>query len=106
MWITYEDLTINKVAVLKSLCQFLSLVRNDSELEQVMEATSLENMKRMESDFSWQRSKSFKTWKEDAQFVREGKTRGFVKDEQIKEEWVVAFEKKSEAMLKKFNYLP
>lgn len=105
LWITYEDIMNDKKAVLKTISQFLSLERTESELQLVIEATSLENMKRMEKDYSWQRSKSFKTWKEDAQFVREGKTQGFIKDVQIKQEWITAFENKSETILKKFKYL-
>lgn len=105
LFIKYEDLTKKKKEVLISLCKFLSIERTVEELQLVLEATSLENMKKMEQDFSWQRSKSHKTWKEHAQFVREGSVKGFVNDEQIKEEWVQKFEDLSKDMLQKFNYL-
>ncbi|MEZ4874062.1 MAG: sulfotransferase domain-containing protein [Flavobacteriaceae bacterium] len=106
LWVRYEDLIQDKKQTLKAICQFLALERTEDELESVMEATSLANMKAMEQDFSWQRSKSHKTWKEDAQFVREGNTKGFESDTQMNQAWVSAFEGKSKAMLQKFMYLP
>jgi len=104
-WLKYEDIIQNKEDVIKSICQYLEIERTSSQLKNVVEATSLANMKAMENDFSWQRSKSFKTWSNEGSFVREGKAKGFNKDETIKEEWIKSFEIVASAMLKEFKYL-
>ena len=58
----------------------------------------------MENDFSWQRSKSYRNWKESGNFVREGKKAGFLDDELVFDEWIKQFEDVSIDMLKRFQY--
>ena len=69
LWIRYEDLLADKHKAIREICNFLELERSEAEIDQVMQATSLENMKEMESGYSWSRSKSFKTWKDSGKFV-------------------------------------
>ncbi|MEM7186041.1 MAG: sulfotransferase domain-containing protein [Bacteroidota bacterium] len=83
LMIRYEDLLSRKKEQLERICEFLSLERTSEELDQVVEATSFENMKRMEQGYSWQKAKSFKTWKASGSFVREGNKDGFKSDENV-----------------------
>lgn len=103
--IKYEDLLVDKKREILRILDFLNLQRSEEAIKTTIEATSFENMKKMENSFSWQRSKSFKTWKQDANFVREGKAKGFEEDEEINNEWLKYFEKESQLALKQFNYI-
>lgn len=105
LFVRYEDLLANKKMEIERICDFLSIERTTLEIEEVMDRTSLENMKEMEKGYSWQRSKSHKTWKESGSFVREGSAQGFKKDEMVTEASVNLFVNLSEEMLKEYQYI-
>lgn len=104
-FIRYEDLIENKFNELQKICDFLKIERTKSEIELVIEATSLENMRFLEKSYSWKKLKTFNTWKENGVFVREGKSNTFDSDDKINPLWIDSFVKKSQLMLEKYNYL-
>jgi hypothetical protein len=104
-FVRYEDLITNKAEELKKICEFLKIERTQLEIDVVIEATSIDNMKFLEKSFSWSRLKSFKNWKVDGKFVREGKTKSYKSNDKIEMEWVDNFTKKSFDMLSKYRYL-
>lgn len=106
LYLRYEDIIQHKADALHKICDFLEIERNPTEIQNVIHATSLENMKQLESDYSWQRAKSFKTWNPEGKFVRQGNASGYLEDPMIHPKWIQLFEEQSKQTLQKFNYLP
>ncbi len=105
LFIKYEDLLTNKKKELKRICEFLSINRTELELEKVIGATSFENMKIMEQGYSWQKAKSYRTWNDTGNFVREGKSDGYKNDTTVNNESLEKFIDLSREMLEKYQYL-
>jgi hypothetical protein len=105
LFITYENLIQNKLKELQRICEFLKVKKTNEELNNVIEATSLGNMKLMETSFSWQRMKAIQEWNSEGNFVREGKQKGFEKDLMISDELIKEFNAISNEMLIEYGYI-
>jgi len=105
LYIKYEDLLKNKRNEIDRICSFLGIERTDQEIKNVLEATSFENMKTMEKSYSWSRMKSFKDWKKEGNFVREGKSGGFKLEDNLKKPSLDNFISASRSMLEEYKYL-
>lgn len=105
LFIKYEDFITQKEQEIKRLCQFLHIERSDAEIQQVIEASSFENMKLIEEGYSWKHVKNKQNWKIKGSFVREGKSNNFTKDEGISEEALQKFTNISSEMLQYFKYM-
>ncbi len=103
-YVKFESLKKNKKLEIERLCSFLNIERSEKDIEDVIEATSIENMKKLEKSYSWQRLKSYKKWKEDANFVGKGMSNGFLDVKEINENSLKIFENDSDEMLKFFKY--
>lgn len=104
LYIRYEDLITNKKSIIIEICNFLNIDRNDQEIDQVIEATSLENMKKMEKSYGWDKIKTIQDWKEGGNFVREGSQKGYLIDIDIEKNTIDKFNNLSVEMLKKYGY--
>ena len=62
-------------------------------------------MKKMENSYSWQVVRSYRTWKKEGSFVREGKTSGFKKDKAVNDSSLKQFVELSKQMLTHYGYL-
>jgi hypothetical protein len=102
LYIKFEDLISDKASVIKEIASFLNC--NSYNIEDIVEATSMENMKIQESSFSWQRSKKTRTWKEGSSFVRKGKSGSYL-SENVPAQFIEKFEELSMDALKAFNYV-
>jgi hypothetical protein len=105
IYIKYEDLIDDKLTQIKKISDFLSLNRTEEELQNIVEATSLANMKNMENSYSWKRKKTFHSWNKKGSFVREGMASKYLSDELINPDALKKFEEISEEMLGKMNYM-
>jgi hypothetical protein len=105
LYVKYEDLLKDKTNEINRICLFLGIERTDQEINNVVEATSLENMKNMEESYSWKRMKSFQNWKKEGKFVREGKSGGFRLEDNLSTSSIDNFLAQSRSMLEKYRYL-
>lgn len=105
LFIKYEDFITQKEQEIKRLCQFLNIERSNTEIQQVIEASSFENMKLLEQGYSWKHAKNSQNWKKEGSFVREGKSNNFTKTENVSAEALKKFVTSSSEMLKYFKYI-
>ncbi|MBL86697.1 MAG: hypothetical protein CMO82_08585 [Winogradskyella sp.] len=105
LYLKYEDLIKDKTTEILKICNFLNLERSKEDIVKVFDATSFENMKKMENSYSWQVVRSYRTWKKEGSFVREGKTSGFKKDKAVNDSSLKQFVELSKQMLTHYGYL-
>ena len=105
LYIKYEELIENKSYHIKQIAQFLNISCSPDEISQIVEASSLDNMKSMEKSYSWERIKKIQNWKKNTSFVRKGKLKGYLNEDNIKSEWIEEFTKRSYDGLNFFNYI-
>lgn len=94
LFIKFEDLLLDKTKEIRRIIEFLGIERTEDEVNMVVDATSFNAMKELESSFAWSEAKKQNNWKPNTSFVRSGK-KNSSKTKEIPDEFVKSFEKKS-----------
>lgn len=104
LYLSYEDLLSKqkKRKTILDIASFLQIERSSEEIEQVVNSTSLENMKKLEKSFAWKHKKHIQGWKRDTNFIRKGKKGSF---KNIDKNLIKSFEKISHQGLKTYGYI-
>ena len=99
LWLKYEDLKADRLKELKRVCAFLNIERSDSDIDQVMDLTSMEHMKTLEKRMDWVKmNKNY--FVDNKTFLRKGKTDSYKNE--VSKEIINIFEKNNSDLLSKY----
>ena len=99
MFLKYEDLITNPLTEYKRICEFVNIKRDDTFLQDLVDACSFDTMRKREAEQNWGKG----IWKEKYFFVRKGQAGDYVNE--LSESNIKHFTEESYKMLKHFNYI-